>query len=83
MAILKFLNTGLTQQVQLDIDSLCHAIDRPLSNTERQAIQAQQLASYQRVFLSSGVTHPQVIACLQDISPVGYQRISNEIQSFS
>lgn len=68
-AIGAFLDGGLQQQVQLDIDSLQRAVAREFTEAEKQVIAAVQLPAYRWTFLSSGLTHPNFIRTLGELSP--------------
>lgn len=83
LAILQYLKSGLINQVQLDLDSLETAINRPLSSSERQSIQWVQAASYQQVFLTCGMTHPSFRETVQAVSPSGYARIAAIAQTLA
>lgn len=83
IAIIQYLNTGLKAQVQLDIASLEQAIGRTLSAMERDEIQQIQERSYQKTFLSSGMTHPNFMQSVQALSSSGHARIAALATSFS
>lgn len=83
IAIIQYLNEGLKAQVQLDIASLEQAIGRTLAATERDEIQQIQELSYQKAFLGSGMTHPNFVQSVQDLSATGYARISAIAKAFS
>jgi hypothetical protein len=76
IAIVQYLNQGLKTQVQLDMTSLEQAIRRTLTVTERDEIQQIQALSYQKTFLISGMTHPNFVQSVQDLSVTGYARIA-------
>lgn len=76
LAIIQFLNAGLINQVQLDINSLERAVNRRFSATERETIRIIQEASYQQAFLISGMTHPNFVDTVQQITPTRYGRIA-------
>lgn len=69
-------------QVQLDIGSLERATCR-LFWADKAVIQQVQTASYQQVFLVSGMTHPKFLETLQALSPRGYDRIAKVAQTLS
>lgn len=83
IAIIQYLNAGLMNQVQLDINSLERAINRRFSAIEREMIQQVQATSYQQTFLISGMTHPNFVQIVQTLSADGYNRIAEMMQTFS
>lgn len=83
IAIIQYLNQGLKTQVQLDLTSLEQAIRRTLTVTERDEIQQIQELSYQKAFLVSGMTHPNFVQSVQELSATGYARIAALSKAFS
>jgi hypothetical protein len=74
-----FLDTGLQQQVEFDLESFVRATGRKLSDKERaEFIKVQQQAN-RWTYLGSGMTHPEVLATLESIRPVARKRIEEEI----
>jgi hypothetical protein len=57
-----FLDGGLKQQTELDLDSLERATGRRLSREERERVSAAQLKALRWTFIGSGITHPNVLA---------------------
>lgn len=62
------LDGGLQQQVQLDLESLQQAIGRTLSDAEKQEIQTAQEKAYRWTFLGSGMSHPNFLRTLGELS---------------
>ncbi|QYO67159.1 hypothetical protein [Leptolyngbya sp. 7M] len=90
IAIIQYLNEGLKTQVQLDLISLERAIGRNLTTTDssdcksvRHEIQQIQEKSYQKVFLGSGMTHPNFVESVQALSREGFAKISAIAAQFS
>jgi hypothetical protein len=83
IAIIQYLNEGLKAQVQLDIASLEMPIARTLTATEREEIRQIQEFSYQKAFLISGITHPNFVQSVHELSTTGYARIVAIVNSFS
>jgi hypothetical protein len=83
IAIVEYLNEGLKTQVQLDIASLEIPIARTLTPTERDEIRQIQELSYQKAFLISGMTHPNFVQSVQELSTTGYDRIMAIANTFS
>ncbi|UBF27249.1 hypothetical protein K9N68_04595 [Kovacikia minuta CCNUW1] len=80
-AIGSFLESGLMNQVQLDIESLEKATGRTFSDAEKQQIQAVQEKSYRWTFLGSGMTHPNFIKTLREISPAAVDRVTEMVNA--
>jgi hypothetical protein len=83
IAIIQYLYQGLKAQVQLDIASLELALDRTFMPTQRNEIRQVQELSYQKGFLISGMTHPNFVQTVQELSTTGYDRIMAIANTFS
>lgn len=83
IAIMHYLNTGLKTQVQLDIASLERSLQRKFSPTEQDEIRQVQAKSYQKAFIYSGMTHPNFVQSVQELSLNGYNKIANLSQTFA
>ncbi len=75
LAIATLFDRVLAQQVQLDLEALTRAIDRPLSEAEKLEIQGFQEQSYRWTFLCSGMSHPNLLKVLDELDPVGKERV--------
>jgi hypothetical protein len=53
------------------VNSLERALRRQFSDTERQTLVELQEQAYRWAFLCSGLTHPNFLKVLEDISPTG------------
>ena len=67
--ILEFLEAGLQQQVQLDLDSLAEATGRYFTEIEQQEIRSIQERSYCWTFIGSGISHGKFVQTFREISP--------------
>lgn len=67
-AIGAFLNAGLIMQGQLDVESLEAATGRTFTEAEKQEIQTVQEQAYRWTFLGSGMTHPNFLKTLSELS---------------
>jgi hypothetical protein len=77
-----FLDGGLKQQVEFDLESFERATDRKLTESERkQFIEAQQKAN-RWTYLGSGMTHPNFLATLESLQPAARQRIEQVAPAF-
>lgn len=70
------LDGGLGAQAGLDLESLAHAAGRTFSEEEKAEIKAAQIRSYRWAFLVSGMTHPNFVRALGEISPAGHARVA-------
>lgn len=83
LAIVHYLNDGLKTQVQLDIASLERSIGRKLNAIDCDAIQQVQELSYQWAFLGCGMTHPNFVQSVRELSSDGYRRIEEIAKTFA
>ncbi len=70
-----FLDGGLKQQVQFNLESLERAIGRKLSESEREEFLTAQQKAIRWTFLGSGMTHTNFLASLESLRPAGRERI--------
>lgn len=77
MDIGKLIDGGLAAQVDLDLDSLQHAIGRTLSPDDKAEIKHAQIKAYRSTFLLSGMTHPNFDKALRELSPAGHARVAD------
>jgi hypothetical protein len=64
-----FLDAGLQQQTQLDLNSLEQATGRQLSAEERERFTEIQLKALRWTFIGSGITHPNFVATVEKLGP--------------
>ena len=76
-----FLDDGLTQQAEFNLDALERVTGRKL--TDRDAIAEQQLDAARFTYLGSGMSHPKFLDLVTRIAPKGGQRIAEAARSFS
>jgi hypothetical protein len=74
-AIGALLDGGLSAQVGLDLESLSRATGRPFTAAEAGEITAAQQRSYRWTFLGSGMTHPNFIKAMSELSASGHARL--------
>jgi hypothetical protein len=74
-----FLDGGLKQQVEFDLESFVQATGRKLANEERAEFIKVQHQANRWTYLGSGMTHPEVLATLESIRPAARKRIEEEI----
>ena len=64
-----FIDGGLKQQVEFDLDSLERAIGTKLSDGERDEFRQQQLQANRWTYLGTGMTHERVLETLESLTP--------------
>ena len=75
-----FLDGGLTQQAQFNLDALEKAVGRALA--DREEIAQQQLDAARWTYLGSGMSHPKFLGLVSRIAPKGGRRIVEAARSF-
>jgi hypothetical protein len=64
-----FIDGGMQQQVQLDLDSFERATGRRLTAEERERFHEAQLKALRWTFIGSGITHPSFLATVAKLGP--------------
>jgi hypothetical protein len=64
-----FIDSGMQQQAQLDLDSFERATKRRLDAEERERFIEAQLKALRWTFLGSGITHPNFLATVGKLGP--------------
>jgi hypothetical protein len=77
-----FLDGGLKQQMEFDLESLARATGRNLSGSEREDYVAVQQQANRWTYLGSGMTHPNFLATLARIHPDSRERIEQIAPAF-
>jgi len=77
-----FLDAGLTQQVEFDLDAFMRATGRELTDAEKDEIRRVQKQANRWTYLGSGMTHEKVLATLEGLSPKARQRIESVAPAF-
>jgi len=77
-----FIDGGLKQQVEFDLDSFQRATGRNLSESEQLQLRAVQLQANRWTYLGTGMTHPKVLESLEKLTPKARQRIENISPAF-
>jgi len=70
-----FLDAGLKQQVELDLESFVKATGRRLSDEETAEFIKVQHQANRWTYLGSGMTHPNVLSSIESISPAARKQI--------
>lgn len=73
--ILVAFDAVLTRQVELDLETLDKLLATPLSTAQRAELQAQQVASYRKMFIIDGTNHPVLLSTVRQLSPTSEGRV--------
>ena len=77
-----FLDGGLKQQVDFDLESLRRATGRALSVSEREEYVMVQQQANRWTYLGTGMTHPNFQRTLGQISPAGLTKVKEVAPAF-
>jgi hypothetical protein len=77
-----FLESGLMQQVEFDIESLKRSMSRELSEDEQEKIRKVQQQAMRWTFLGSGMTHENFLSTLGKLSPAARARVEQVASAF-
>jgi hypothetical protein len=77
-----FIDGGLTQQVDFDLDSLERATGRQFTETEKDEFRRIQLQANRWTYLGTGMTHGKVLETLENLTPKARQRIESISSAF-
>jgi hypothetical protein len=78
-----FIDGGLKQQVEFDLDSFERAIGTRLSDSERDEFRQQQLQANRWTYLGTGMTHERVLDTLESLTPKARRTIESISPTFS
>jgi hypothetical protein len=77
-----FLDGGLKQQVQFDLDVFTRATGRTLNEEEKNEFLREQLQANRWTYLGSAMTHERVLATFESLSPSARKRIEEIAPAF-
>ncbi len=77
-----FLDNGIKQQTELDVESFVNATGRNLSKSEREKMTAAVLKGMRWTYLGTGMTHANFLATAEQISPEGKKQIETMAPMF-
>jgi hypothetical protein len=77
-----FIDTGLQQQVEFDLDALVRAIGRELNEEEKGQFRRTQLQANRWTYLGSAMTHERVLATLESLSRAARERVEEIAPAF-
>lgn len=70
-----FLDIGLGQQVEFDMESFTRATGRELTDPEKEEFRRVQLQANRWTYLGTGMTHEKVLETLGNLTPKARERI--------
>lgn len=77
LAIGGFIDGGLKQQVEFDLESFERATGRELNENQRDEFRRKQLQANRWTYLGSGMTHGKVLATLEWLSPEARKKVES------
>ncbi len=77
-----FLDNGIKQQAEFDVESFVQATGRNLSRSEREQVTNAVLKGMRWTYLGTGMTHPNFLATVGQISPEGRKQIEAMAPAF-
>jgi hypothetical protein len=77
-----FIDGGLKQQVEFDMDSFQRATGRELTDSEKEEFRSVQLQANRWTYLGTGMTHERVLETLGSLTPKARQRIEGISSAF-
>jgi hypothetical protein len=78
-----FIDGGLKQQVEFDLDSFERAIGTKLTDREKEEFRQQQLQANRWTYLGTGMTHERVLETLESLTPKARRTIESISPTFS
>jgi hypothetical protein len=76
LALCAFLDGGLANQVEMDLDALERVTGRRFTENEREQLASTQHQAQRRTFLGAGITHPRLLRMLQHLAPTAHDAVS-------
>ncbi|MBI4527363.1 MAG: diiron oxygenase [Deltaproteobacteria bacterium] len=77
-----FLDEGLKQQVEFDLESFIRAAGRSVTKAEREEFVSAQRKATRWTYLGSGMTHPKFLQTLESLSPAARARVEELAPAF-
>jgi hypothetical protein len=77
-----FLDGGLKQQVEFDMDNFSRATGRELTDDEKEEFRRVQLQANRWTYLGTGMTHERVLETLESLTPKARQRVESIAPAF-
>lgn len=83
LAIGGFIDGGLKQQVEFDLDSFERATGRKLTGSEKEEFRRVQLRANRWTYLGTGMTHEKVLRTLEWLTPEARKKVESISPAFS
>jgi hypothetical protein len=77
-----FLDNGIQQQADFDVESFVQATGRDLSRSERDQVKNAVLKGMRWTYLGTGMTHPNFLATVEAIKPEARKQIEEMAPAF-
>lgn len=77
-----FLDAGLAQQVEFDMEAFMRATGRTLSDSEKEEFRLVQRQANRWTYLGTGMTHEKFLASLEKLSPASRERVESISPAF-
>ena len=77
-----FLDNGIKQQAEFDVESFVQATGRNLSKSQREEMTAAVLKAMRWTYLGTGMTHPNFLATVESINPEARRQIEQTAPAF-
>ncbi|MCE3240231.1 MAG: hypothetical protein K0Q83_738 [Deltaproteobacteria bacterium] len=77
-----FLDNGIQQQAEFDVESFVQATGRDLSRSEREQVKNAVLKGMRWTYLGTGMTHPNFLATVEAIKPEARKQIEEMAPAF-
>jgi len=77
-----FLDDGIKQQAEFDVESFLSATGRDLAKGEREQLSAAVLKGMRWTYLGTGMTHPNFLATVEAIKPDARKQIEEMAPAF-
>lgn len=77
-----FIDAGLSQQVEFDMEAFISETGRTLSDSEKEEFRRVQLQANRWTYLGSGMTHKNVLATFEKLGPQARARVESIAPAF-
>lgn len=77
-----FIDAGLAQQVEFDMEALMTETGRTLSDSDKEEFRQVQLQANRWTYLGSGMTHKKVLATFEKLGPEARARVESIAPAF-
>ena len=77
-----FIDGGLKQQVEFDLEAFTRATNRELNEAEQQQFREVQLQANRWTYLGTGMSHEKVLETLGSLTPKARQRVESIAPAF-